>query len=124
MECRDVAIERVKAALAACEELRAEGMDLVLVARTDCRNAAEHGGFDEALARCQAFASLGAEVVYAEGLAGEEEMRALNVALASYGCHTMLAQVHHEGTARTAGHALFVPATLTYECGHGRGAWQ
>ena len=48
-------------------QLRAEtGLDLVVVARTDCRNAAVHGGLDEALARCLAFEELGADVVCAE----------------------------------------------------------
>ena len=61
------------------------GHDLVIIARTDCRNAeagseAEGeagGGLDEAIARCVAFEQAGADVVYAEGLNGPHELRAL-----------------------------------------------
>lgn len=94
---REAAVARVQSALAAREGMRGQGLDLLLVARTDCRNAAEHGGFEEALARCKRFAELGADVVYAEGLAGAEEMRQLNDALKSSGVHTMLAQVERPG---------------------------
>ena len=93
VEPRAAAISRVRTALAARDEMREEGLDLVVVARTDCRNAREHCGFDEAVARCREFAALGAEVVYAEGLADADEMRRLNEALRESGCYTMLAQV-------------------------------
>lgn len=74
---------------------RDDGLDLLIIGRTDCRNASVHGGLDEAIARCKAFASAGAEVVYAEGLAGADEMNALNAALNETHPHTftMLAQV-------------------------------
>ena len=97
VEPRAAAISRVRAALSARDEMRHAGLDLVLVARTDCRNAAEHGGLEEALARCAAFAALGAEVVYAEGLRDTDEMRALHAALRRSGCFTMLAQVERPG---------------------------
>ena len=93
VEPRDAAITRVRAAVAARDEMREEGLDLLIIGRTDCRNAAEHGGLDEAIARCKAFAEAGCEVVYAEGLAGQAEMRSLNQALKGYACATMLAQV-------------------------------
>lgn len=97
------AVARVAAAVAARDEMRAAtGLDLVIVARTDCRNAssiesegeAGAGADDrmmaEALERCAAFERLGADVVYAEGLRGEAEMRALNRRVDT---PTMLAQV-------------------------------
>lgn len=96
VESREAAVARVRAAIAARDEMRsAEGLDLVLIARTDCRNAAAHGGLDEAIARCVAFAALGADVVYAEGLRGGDELRALAQAVP----HTpiMLAQVERPG---------------------------
>ena len=95
---RAEAVTRVRAALAARDNMRAEtGLDLVVVARTDCRNAAVHGGLDEALARCLAFEELGADVVYAEGLASKVEMAMLNKAVQR--TPTMLAQVERPGVA-------------------------
>ena len=95
---RAEAVTRMRAALAARDKLRAEtGLDLVVVARTDCRNAAVHGGLDEALARCLAFEELGADVVYAEGLASKVEMAMLNKAVQR--APTMLAQVERPGVA-------------------------
>ncbi|CAK9024161.1 2 [Durusdinium trenchii] len=79
VEPRTAAIARIRAALAARDEMRAEGLDLVLVARSDCRHA-ERGGLAEAIERCRAFAALGADVVYAEGLA-KEELQQLSQAL-------------------------------------------
>ncbi|CAE7640280.1 prpB2, partial [Symbiodinium pilosum] len=63
---------------------------------TDCRNAAVCGGFEEALARCRAFAELGADVVYAEGLSDRAEMATLNSEL---WVPTMLAQVEKPDVA-------------------------
>ena len=105
VEARDAAIERVRAAIAARDEMRRDdGLDLLIVGRTDCRNAKLHGGLEEAIARCKAFAEAGAEVVYAEGLAGVDEMRALNAALAESHPQTltMLAQVERVDTTTTA----------------------
>ena len=101
VERRDAAIQRVRAAIAARDQMRQEDptLDLVLIARTDCRNAQEHGGLAEAIARCRAFAELGADVVYAEGLAGPDEMRQLNEALRASDVPTMLAQVERPGVA-------------------------
>jgi 2-methylisocitrate lyase-like PEP mutase family enzyme len=64
---RDEALRRVRAAV----DARNEGSDIVLVARTDAR--ATHG-LDEALARAQAFAELGADIVFVEALTSREEM--------------------------------------------------
>ncbi|CAE7695956.1 bcpA, partial [Symbiodinium sp. CCMP2456] len=87
---REEACQRLAAALAAREELRQEGQDLVIIGRTDCRHASSNGGFEEALARCRVFADLGADVVYAEGLSDKAEMLRLNSELR---VPTMLAQV-------------------------------
>jgi len=87
-------VARVRSALAARDELRAAtGADLVVIARTDCRKALAHGGMEEVLWRCQAFVKLGADVVYAEGMEGEEEHRAVNALLSGAGTPSMLAQV-------------------------------
>ena len=96
VEARDVAVERVRAAVAARDEMRRDdGLDLLIIGRTDCRNANVDGGLEEAIARCKAFAAAGAEVVHASGLAGSQEMRLLNQALADAfpGTLTMLTQV-------------------------------
>lgn len=95
VEARDAAVARLRAAVAARDELRARaGLDLVIVGRTDCRHAAEDGGAAEALARCRAFADAGADVVYAEGLA-HDELAALGKAVPHV--PTMLAQVEGAG---------------------------
>jgi len=91
---REEAVARVRCAIAARDEMRRRsGLDLVLVARTDCRRAEED--LDEVLWRCRAFAALGADVVYAEGLA-PDELRRLCVSLGPT-VHTMLAQVERPG---------------------------
>ena len=86
VESRARAVSRVRAAVAARDEMRSDlGHDLVIIARTDCRNAEAGGeaegeaggGLDEAIARCVAFEQAGADVVYAEGLNGPHELRAL-----------------------------------------------
>ena len=100
VESRKRAIARVRSAVVARNEMRAEsGLDLVLIARTDCRNAESGGGLDEAIARCVEFAKLGADVVYAEGLKGPPELKALHESLKSQGVQLplMLAQVERPG---------------------------
>lgn len=69
---RGEALDRVRAA---CDErdARADGDDrVVIVARTDA-NACE--GFEEALARCEAFVEAGADVTFLEAPTSPEEMR-------------------------------------------------
>ena len=84
---RQEAIERVRAALKARDELCAsEGRDLVVIARTDAARAGaatREEAVEEAIARCVAFEALGADVVYAEGLESESEMLALNAAVSA-----------------------------------------
>jgi 2-methylisocitrate lyase-like PEP mutase family enzyme len=73
---RDEALSRIRAAVAA----RAEGADLVIVARTDARSAlaASHGeaaALEEALWRLNAFAELGADVLFLEAARSEADLR-------------------------------------------------
>jgi 2-methylisocitrate lyase-like PEP mutase family enzyme len=60
-----------EARLAAALDARAEGADLVIIARTDARAVA---GMEEALARCQRFAEMGADITFLEAPRSVEEM--------------------------------------------------
>jgi 2-methylisocitrate lyase-like PEP mutase family enzyme len=71
---RAEAYGRIRAAV----EARAGGADIVIMARTDAR--ATHG-LDEALWRLQAFADLGADILFLEAPRDEAEMRAFCDAL-------------------------------------------
>jgi len=64
---RDEAVARIRAAV----DARVEGADILVMARTDAR--ATHG-LDEALWRGQAFADLGADLVFVEAPQTEAEM--------------------------------------------------
>ena len=85
---RDEAVARVRTALKARDESRDNGGDVLVIARTDCRAAL---GLEEAIARCEAFAALGADVVYAENLQDKEEYAELSLKVSS--THLMLAQL-------------------------------
>lgn len=61
---------RIKAAVDARKE---SGSDIVIVARTDSRQAVS---LAESLWRCRAFADVGADVLFIDALASKEEMRA------------------------------------------------
>jgi 2-methylisocitrate lyase-like PEP mutase family enzyme len=65
---RDAAILRCRAAVEACRD---EG--ILLLARTDARTSR---GFDEALARIQAFVAEGADILFLDSPQSEAEMRA------------------------------------------------
>ncbi|CAN6228745.1 unnamed protein product [Urochloa humidicola] len=67
---REEAIMRIKAAVDARNE---SGSDIVIVARTDSRQALS---LDEALWRARAFADAGADVLFIDALASREEMKA------------------------------------------------
>jgi len=67
---RDEARARIRAAV----DARDEGADVLVMARTDARFV---HGFDEALWRCQAFADLGADIVFFEAPRDEDEMERL-----------------------------------------------
>lgn len=70
---RAEALARIRAAVDAREELRGQGGDILILARTDAR--ATHG-FEEALARAEAFAAAGADIHFIEALGAECEMTA------------------------------------------------
>lgn len=61
---------RIKAAIDARKE---SGSDIVIVARSDARQAIS---LEEALWRSRAFADAGADVLFIDALASREEMRA------------------------------------------------
>ncbi|WJX80543.1 hypothetical protein P8452_63530 [Trifolium repens] len=67
---REEAVMRIKAAVDARNE---SGSDIVIVARTDARQALS---LDEALFRSRAFADAGADVVFIDALASKQEMEA------------------------------------------------
>ncbi|KAB1213373.1 2,3-dimethylmalate lyase [Morella rubra] len=67
---REEALMQLKAAIDARKE---SGSDIVIVARTDSRQAVS---LDESLWRCRAFADVGADVLFVDALASKEEMQA------------------------------------------------
>lgn len=66
---RDEALQRIRAAV----DARDRGSDILIMARTDAR--ATHG-LDEAIARCNAFVEIGADITFLEAPQSEVEMRA------------------------------------------------
>jgi 2-methylisocitrate lyase-like PEP mutase family enzyme len=84
---REEALTRLRAALDARAEIKAAGGDILVIGRTDSRGPE---GLDEALWRAEAFADLGADIVYFEGPQAESEMAELNRRVS---VPTMLAQV-------------------------------
>lgn len=80
---RAEATMRLRAALDACDEVRAAGGDVLVIGRTDSRGPE---GIGEALWRAEAFADLGADIVYFEGPQSEAEMAELNRALPCRPC--------------------------------------
>jgi 2-methylisocitrate lyase-like PEP mutase family enzyme len=66
---RDEALARVQAAV----DARETGSDILIMARTDANATV---GFDEALARAQGFAEIGADITFLEAPRNEEQMRA------------------------------------------------
>src|SRR5687768_14152966 len=66
---RDEALMRVRAAV----DARDAGADILIMARTDARACVS---LDEAIARCQAFRAVGADITFLEAPVDEAEMRA------------------------------------------------
>lgn len=75
---RAEAFDRIRAAVDAREELREQGGDILILARTDARH--EHG-LPEALARAEEFARLGADILFVEAPHSEAEMREICAAV-------------------------------------------
>jgi len=65
---REEALLRIRAAV----DARDEGADILIMARTDARAT---DGLDEAIARCRAFAEIGADITFLEAPLSEAEMR-------------------------------------------------
>jgi 2-methylisocitrate lyase-like PEP mutase family enzyme len=65
---RKEAFNRIRAAV----DAREEGADILIMARTDARAT---NGIDEALYRCQAFADLGADIIFLEAPRSIDEMK-------------------------------------------------
>jgi 2-methylisocitrate lyase-like PEP mutase family enzyme len=75
---RSEACARIQAAVDAREELRSEGLDILVMARTDAR--ATHG-LDEAIDRARAFEQIGVDVLFVEAPRTEAEMERVGRAL-------------------------------------------
>lgn len=84
---REEAVDRVRAAV----DARNEGQDILILARTDAR--ATHG-LEEAIWRAQAFSEAGADILFVEAPASEEELR--TVTTEAPGKH--MANMVEEGT--------------------------
>jgi 2-methylisocitrate lyase-like PEP mutase family enzyme len=88
---RGEATTRLRAALDMRDEIRADGGDILILARTDSRIAE---GLKEALWRCEAFADMGADIVYFEGPQERSEMEEL---CRRVSVPKLLAQLEREG---------------------------
>ncbi|HEY3920383.1 MAG TPA: isocitrate lyase/PEP mutase family protein [Stellaceae bacterium] len=66
---REEARHKIRAAVEARNDA---GADLMILARTDARGAV---GFDEAMARCEDFVAAGADIIFAEALETEAELK-------------------------------------------------
>ena len=71
---RSAAIERLNAALDAREQLRANGSDIIIIARTDARATK---GLTEAIERANLFNQMGADIIFVEAPCSEKEMEAI-----------------------------------------------
>ena len=65
---RDEALMRIRAAV----DARDAGADILIMARTDARACVS---LDEAIARCQSFRAIGADITFLEAPVSEDEMR-------------------------------------------------
>jgi 2-methylisocitrate lyase-like PEP mutase family enzyme len=65
---RDEALTRIRAAV----DARNAGTDILIMARTDARACVS---LDEAIARCNAFRAIGADITFLEAPVSEDEMR-------------------------------------------------
>ncbi|MEM8729446.1 MAG: isocitrate lyase/PEP mutase family protein [Pseudomonadota bacterium] len=69
---RDEAFDRIRAAVDAQRQLRERGQDILILARTDARYV---HGLDEAIARADRFAELGADILFVEAPRDVGEMQ-------------------------------------------------
>lgn len=82
---RQEAMSRIKAAI----DEREAGSDILIMARTDARH--DHG-LDEALWRCQAFADLGADIIFLEAPRNRAEMQRFCDTVSGYKMANMVEQ--------------------------------
>jgi 2-methylisocitrate lyase-like PEP mutase family enzyme len=82
---RQDALTRIKAAV----DERESGSDILIMARTDARH--DHG-MQEALWRCQAFADLGADIIFLEAPHSREEMQQFCTTIPGYKMANMVEQ--------------------------------
>lgn len=68
---RSEAVDRIKAAVHARDQLRSSGGDILILARTDARGT---NSLDEALWRARAFKDAGADILFVEAPQSEAEM--------------------------------------------------
>lgn len=68
---RAEAFDRIRAAVDAREQIRANGGDILILARTDARH--DHG-LGEAISRAEQFTKIGADILFVEAPRSEEEM--------------------------------------------------
>ena len=68
---REAALIRMRAAIEARDEVRADGKAFVIIARTDARASK---GLDEAIYRANAFQEMGADILFVEAPCSEQEM--------------------------------------------------
>ena len=69
---RSDAINRMRAAIDARDEARAQGTDILILARTDARHS---HGLDEAIWRAKAFGEMGADILFVEAPQSVDEMQ-------------------------------------------------
>lgn len=92
---REEALHRVKAAIRA----REAGADILVIARTDARNASGPArGLDEALWRARAFEALGADILFVTGPHDEGELARIRTAT----LRPLIVQVDEPGRAALA----------------------
>ncbi|MCW8945428.1 MAG: isocitrate lyase/PEP mutase family protein, partial [Sedimenticola sp.] len=82
---RQEAMSRIKAAV----DEREAGSDILIMARTDARH--DHG-MKEALWRCQAFADLGADIIFLEAPLNQDEMQQFCTTIPGYKMANMVEQ--------------------------------
>ncbi|MCY4153578.1 MAG: isocitrate lyase/PEP mutase family protein [Aestuariivita sp.] len=69
---RDEAYDRIRAAVDEREQLRSEGMDILILARTD---SMQDFGLAEAITRTEKFAEIGADILFVEAVRSVGEMK-------------------------------------------------
>ncbi len=69
---REEAYDRIRAAVDEREQLRSEGLDMLILARTD---SMQDFGLAEAITRAERFAEIGADILFVEAVKSVDEMK-------------------------------------------------